>query len=87
MNETLDGKKLYALRHYFMTDDGSYLYTENKSVHVLLIEGAVYYAQTEYSVVEAGGKFERMTGSFKSWGAMDYSKGVGVLRFEGQINR
>ena len=51
------------------------------------IEGVVYYAQTEYSVVEAGGKFEGMTGSFKSWGAMDYSKGVGILRFEGQISR
>ena len=60
--------------------------TEDKSVHVP-IEGVVYYAQTEYSVVEAGGKFEGMTGSFKSWGAMDYSKGVGILRFEGQISR
>lgn len=44
VNETPDGKKLYALRPYFVTDDGSYLYTEDKSVHVLLIEGAVYYA-------------------------------------------
>lgn len=60
--------------------------TEDKTVHVP-IEGVVYYAQTEYSVVEAGGKFEGMTGSFKSWGAMDYSKSVGILRFEGQISR
>lgn len=50
------------------------------------VEGTIYFAQTEYTVVEAGGKFETMTGSFRNWGAIDYGKGVGVLRFEGQLN-
>lgn len=86
VTESIEGKKHYDLRHYFVTDDGSYLYTQDKSVHTP-IDGAVYLAQTEYTVVEAGGKFEGMTGSFKSWGAIDYSQGVGVLRFEGQLSR
>ena len=83
--ESPDGKKIYALRHYFVADDGSYVYTQDKSVHTL-IDGTMYLAQTEYTVVETGGKFEGMTGSFKSWGVMDYGKGVGVLRFEGELN-
>ncbi|MEO0828594.1 MAG: hypothetical protein AAFY67_23660 [Cyanobacteria bacterium J06642_9] len=84
--ESEDGKKHYDLRHHFITDDGSYIYSQDKSVHTP-IDGALYLAQTTYTVVEAGGKFEGMTGSFKSWGAMDYGQGVGVLRFEGQLNR
>lgn len=28
-----------------------------------------------------------MTGSFRSWGEIDYGKGAGVLRFEGRLNR
>ncbi|MBD2463517.1 hypothetical protein H6G89_21160 [Oscillatoria sp. FACHB-1407] len=80
-----DGKKHYDLRHYFVADDGSYIYTQDKSVHTP-VEGTTYFAQTEYTVVEAGGKFEGLTGSFNSWGAIDYGKGVGVLRFEGQLN-
>ncbi len=81
-----EGKKHYDLRHYFVADDGSYVYTQDQSVHIP-VEGTLYFAQTEYTVVEAGGKFEGMTGSFRSWGAIDYSKGVGVLRFEGQLSR
>ena len=83
-NESVDGKKHYDLCHYFVTDDGSYLYTQDKSVHTP-VEDTIYFAQTEYNVVKAGGKFEGLTGSFKSWGAIDYEKGVGVLRFEGQL--
>lgn len=83
-SESADGKKHYDLCHYFVTDDGSYIYTQDKSVH-MLVEKAIYFAQTKYSVVEAGGKFEGLTGSFKSWGAIDYDKGIGVLRFEGQL--
>ncbi|MBE9169561.1 hypothetical protein IQ238_19200 [Pleurocapsales cyanobacterium LEGE 06147] len=81
-----DGKKHYDLRHYFVADDGSYVYTQDKSVHTP-VEGTIYFAQTEYTVVEAGGKFEGMTGSFRSWGAIDYGRGVGVLRFEDQLSR
>lgn len=81
-----EGKKHYDLRHYFVADDGSYVYTQDQSVHIP-VEGTLYFVQTEYTVVEAGGKFEGMTGSFRSWGAIDYSKGVGVLRFEGQLSR
>jgi len=83
--DSSDGKKHYDLRHYFVTNDGSYLYTQDQSVHTP-VEGSLYFAQTEYTVVEAGGKFEGMTGSFRSWGAIDYDKGVGVLRFEGQLS-
>lgn len=86
LTESPDGKKLYELRHYFVVDDGSYVYTQDKSTHTP-IDGTIYLAQTEYTVIEAGGKFQGMTGSFKSWGAMDYSKGVGVLRFEGELSR
>ena len=81
-----DGKKPYDLCHYFVADDGSYVYTQDQSVPTP-VEGTIYFAQTEYIVVEAGGKFEGITGSFRSWGAIDYSKGVGVLRFEGQLIR
>jgi hypothetical protein len=86
VTDTPDGKKHYDLRHYFVTDDGSYVYTEDKSVHTP-VDGTVHLAQTEYTVVEAGGKFEGMTGSFKSWGAMDYNRGIGVLRFEGELSK
>ena len=51
---------LFALNHYYSP--------------LPTIEGVVYYAQTEYSVVEAGGKFEGMTGSFKSWGTTNLLK-------------
>lgn len=83
-DESADGKKHFALRHYFITDDGSYIYTEDKSVHTP-VENSMYFAQTEYTVVKTGGKFEGLRGSFKSWGALDYDTGVGVLRFEGQL--
>ncbi|MGV2827311.1 hypothetical protein [Myxosarcina sp. GI1(2024)] len=86
VTESADGHKNYNLRHYFVADDGSYVYTQDKSVHIP-VKGAKYLAQTTYNVVEAGGKFEGLTGSFRSWGAMDYEQGVGVLRFEGQLNR
>ncbi|NEP36454.1 MULTISPECIES: hypothetical protein [unclassified Moorena] len=79
-----DGKKKYDLKHYFVTNDGSYLYTEDTSIHTP-VEDNLYMAQTEYNIVEAGGKFKGLKGSFKSWGAMDYSRGVGVLCFEGEI--
>ncbi|PSB15586.1 hypothetical protein C7B76_13410 [filamentous cyanobacterium CCP2] len=85
VTESEDGKKHYELRHYFVTDDGSYLYTQDKSIHTP-VDGKNHFAQTEYTVVEAGGKFAGLTGSFKSWGAIDYSTGIGVLRFEGQLN-
>jgi hypothetical protein len=81
-----DGKVQYDLRHYFTTDDGSYVNTQDKSVHTP-VENGLHLAQTEYTVVEAGGRFEGMTGSFKSWGAVNYDTGLGVLRFEGRISR
>jgi hypothetical protein len=80
-----DGKNHYDLRHYFVADDGSYAYTQDKSVHTP-VEGTIYFAQTKYTIVEAGGKFEGMKGSFRSWGALNNGKGVGVLRFEGQLS-
>lgn len=83
-SELADGKKHYELRHYFVTDDGSYIYTQDKSIHTP-VEKALYFARTEYTVVETGGKFAGLTGSFQSWGAIDYDRGVGVLRFEGQL--
>lgn len=85
LTESPDGKK-YELRHYFVVDDGSYVYTQDKSTGVC-VDGTLYLAQTEYTVIEAGGKFQGMTGSFRSWGAMDYSKEVSVLRFEGELSR
>lgn len=86
VTDSSDGKKHIDLRHYFLADDGSYIYTQDKSVHTH-VEGTTHFAQTEYTVVEAGGKFEDMTGSFRSWGALDYGTGIGVLRFEGQLTR
>jgi len=56
VTESTDGKKHYELRHYFVTDDGSYLYTQDKSVHTP-VDGTIHLAQTEYTVVEAGGRF------------------------------
>lgn len=55
--ESADGKKHYELRHYFVTDDGIYLYTQDKSVHTP-VDGTMHFAQTEYSVVEAGGSLK-----------------------------
>jgi len=86
VTESTEGKKHYDLHHYFVANDGSYLYTQDKSVHTP-VDGSLYLAQTEYTVVEACGKFEGMTGFFKSWGAIDYRQGTGVLRFEGQLSR
>ena len=80
-----DGRTQYNLRHYFTADDGSFLNTQDKSIHTHVNDN-LYLAQTEYTVVEAGGRFEGMKGSFKSWGAVNYSTGLGVLRFEGQLS-
>ncbi|MGJ3247353.1 MAG: hypothetical protein ACFE0I_14940 [Elainellaceae cyanobacterium] len=81
-----DGKIHYDLRHYFTADDGGYVNTQDKSVHTPS-EGDLHLAQTEYTVVEAGGRFAGLTGSFRSWGAVNYGTGLGVLRFEGELNR
>lgn len=81
-----DGKIHYALRHYFTTDDGSYVNTQDKSMHTPTGED-LHLAQTEYTVVETGGRFAGLSGSFRSWGAVNYGSGLGVLRFEGQLNR
>ncbi|CAA9410132.1 hypothetical protein AVDCRST_MAG94-6382 [uncultured Leptolyngbya sp.] len=81
-----DGKKHYDLRHYFVADDSSYIYTQDKSVHTP-VEGTIYFPQTEYTIMEAGKKLEGMTGSFRSWGAINNGKGVGVLRFECPLGR
>lgn len=84
--QAADGKIRYSLRHYFTADDGSYVNTQNSSLHIP-IENDLHLAQTEHTVVEASGRFAGMTGSFKSWGAVSYSTGLGVLRFEGQLYR
>ncbi len=51
------------------------------------VEGTIYFTQTEYTIMEAGEKFEDMTVSFRSWSAINNGKGVGVLGFESHLGR
>jgi len=47
---TADGTIRYDLRHYFTANDGSYVNTQDKSVHTPA-EGDLHLTQTEYTVV------------------------------------
>jgi hypothetical protein len=84
INDASDGKKNVVLQHYLLADDGSYIYTQDKAVHTPVTESR-FAAITEYTIVKAGGRFEGLTGTFKSMGMLDYSTGVGAVRFEGEI--
>ncbi|MGF1476834.1 MAG: hypothetical protein ACFB6S_14860 [Geminicoccaceae bacterium] len=81
-----DGWTEYQLEHYFTTENGSWIKTRDVGRHRLAYDDR-YYGETQYNVVDAGGAFEGMRGSFRSWGAFDYARGDGVLRFDGEICR
>lgn len=81
-----DKQSKIRLRHYFITPGGSYVFTDDVNV-LTLITGERYYGETTYDVVDSGGEFEGMRGSFKSAGVFDFAAGTVVVRFEGKICR
>ncbi len=80
-----DGATHLDLEHFFMRRDGSTIQTRDKSILSAVPGQTRLLAATTYTVVKATGAFEGMSGSFKSWGAIDPHTGQGVLRFWGEI--
>ena len=78
------GKIAKELRHYFINENGDYFFTQDKAIHTQVHDNR-YYAETTYTVVESGGQFAGLRGSFRSWGALDYGTGRGGLVFEGTL--
>ena len=73
------------LEHYFMRKDGSTIHTRDRSVLTAVEGEARLMAATVYEVVRTTGAFAGLTGTFRSWGALDPATGQGVLRFWGTI--
>lgn len=82
----VEGNKTYIdLEHYFLRSDGSSIHTRDVGVHTAVEGENRVLAATTYNVVKGTGAFEGMTGSFESYGSVDYATGQGVLRFWGEI--
>ena len=81
-----DKQSKNELRHYFATKDGSYIFTQDQNVLTHLSDKR-FYGETTYNVVDSGGQFEGMRGSFNSQGVFDFAAGTVVVRFEGKICR
>lgn len=81
--------------HYFLDKDGSMLYTQDYSIIEVKPDREANYFQVEYTVVEATGRFEGYSGTFRSRGWLRAGGGdstvnkhaVGVVRFEGRLYR
>ena len=71
---------------FFIHEDGSTISTKDKSF-VQEAAGEITAGGTDYKVVKATGRFAGFTGSFSSRGGRLFEKGVGVLRFEGELTR
>lgn len=82
--EEANGWITYQLEHYFTADDGSWIRTRDVGRH-RQVEGDRHYGETTYRVVDSGGDFAGLRGEMRSWGAFDYGRGDGVLRFEGEL--
>lgn len=81
-----DTQSKIRLRHYFVTPGGSYVFTDDVNI-LTHIKGERFYGETTYDVVDSGGEFEGMRGSFNSAGIFDFGAGTVVVRFEGEICR
>ena len=82
-----NGRVEFAMEHFFIHEDGSTIFTKDKSFVQQAVSGEITAGGTDYTVVAATGRFEGMRGTFHSRGGWLFDKGVGVLRFEGHINR
>ena len=82
-----EGNKTHAeLEHIFIRQDGSMIFTRDKSEWIHVDGDARVLAATTYTVVRATGAFEGLKGSFQSWGSINPQTGEGVLRFSGSIS-
>lgn len=82
-----NGRVEYDLEHFFVRKDGSTIQTKDKAVLQSVPGHDRLYANTHYTVINATGAFEGMSGAFESWGAMEPNTGRGILRFSGKIGR
>lgn len=80
------GRTEFDMEHFFIHEDGSTIFTKDKSF-VQETRGEITAGGTDYTVVQATGRFAGMRGTFHSRGGWLFDKGVGVLRFEGHIGR
>lgn len=80
------GRTEVDLEHHFVRKDGSTISTKDVGVLTAVPGNDRVLAATTYSVVNATGAFEGMTGSFKSWGSFDQTNGQGILRFWGELS-
>ena len=82
-----NGRSEGEFEHMFVTEDGSTIYTRDKSWGVSVPGTDYIMGGAAYTVVNATGKFEGYTGTFHSWGTFAPTKGQAILRYEGQICR
>lgn len=82
-----NGRTEFTMEHFFIHKDGSTIFTSDKSFTQQARSGEITAGGTDYTVVAATGRFEGYRGSFSSRGGWLFDKGVGVLRFEGEICR
>ncbi len=81
------GRTEFDMRHYFIHEYGSTIFTEDRSFLQRAESGEITAGGTDYTVVSATGRFEGMRGTFHSRGGWLLERGVGALRFEGEICR
>lgn len=81
-----NGRFEFPMEHFFIHNDGSTIFTQDKSFIQEAKGGEITAGGTDYTVVASTGRFEGMRGTFSSRGGWLFDKGVGVLRFEGYIS-
>ncbi|MEL6258504.1 MAG: hypothetical protein AAFQ67_05565, partial [Pseudomonadota bacterium] len=79
------GRTEFEMEHFFIHEDGSTIFTKDKSFVQEAKSGEITAGGTDYTIVASTGRFEGYRGSFSSRGGWLFDKGVGVLRFEGEI--
>ncbi|WP_116201544.1 hypothetical protein [Amycolatopsis circi] len=93
--ELADGRLTYTMFHQFLDHDGSRLHTIDRAVLGPGADGESSTLEVEYTVVEATGRFEGCSGTFRSRGWLktppddgaSAQQSVGAVRFEGEIRR
>ncbi len=81
-----NGRFEFDMEDFFIYTDGSTIVANDKSCVQEAAE-EITAGSTDYTVVNATGRFAGFTGPFGRRGGRFFDKGIGVLRFEGELNR
>ncbi|WP_409180087.1 hypothetical protein F9C11_26610 [Amycolatopsis sp. VS8301801F10] len=93
VEELGDGRIAYTMFHQFLDSDGSRLRTHDRAALSAGAPGEPSTLEVEYAVVEATGRFEGCSGTFRSRGWLRIPPGeeglvqhsVGVVQFAGEL--